>query len=177
MKGYKNKYGTFSVSGILVLFMLTSWFLVLPYITNVLEKVQLQNELSDQIIYSNNWEENYTELVEYRTDLEEGIRALDKNKLDPEDSYLLIDAIYEAAESAFIKIERINPSDITLNDRYKQIIDIEFTGRYHAIASFINKLENSSYPLVFNEIQLSKNGNANHLNASVTMEIEYNRNQ
>jgi len=176
MRGYKTTYGALSAVGILLLFSLASWFLVLPYLTNVFERVQLKNELIEQVVFSKNWEENYNELVKYRAEIEDVLQVLRKNRIELGESYLLIDSIYETAESTFVQILSINPSERSLNDGTQKFIELELNGRYHAIANFINNLESGSYPLTIPEIQLSRMSNTNLLLASITMNVEYTSN-
>jgi Tfp pilus assembly protein PilO len=173
MKGYNPLYGKLAVLGIFLAFGLMLWYLILPYITGVMEKVQLKNELTEQVAFSNNWEENYNQLAKYRLELEEGIQTLNRNRLDTDEAYLLIDAIYEFSETEIVQILRVDPQDISkTDDKVSQNIVVEFNGRYHSTASFINSLENSGYPLVIQEIEISRISNT-ELIAELTINVKF----
>ena len=173
MDTYKATYGKIAAIVLLILFSVTLWVVVLPYVTGVVEKVQLKNEFSERIAYSSNAEKDFEDLDQYKKGLEEGIQALQRNKSKEEQSYLIIDQLYKISETTYSEITSITPKEIQKEDRSVQTIELELIGRYHAIAEFINLLENSVFSVTIPEAQIRKQPSGNMLLAEITLQVHY----
>lgn len=173
MDSYKATYGKIAATVLLLVFSVTLWVVVLPYVTGVVEKVQLKNEFSERIAYSSNAEKDFEDLDQYKKGLEDGIQALQRNKIKEEQSYQIIDQLYKNSESTFSEITSITPKEIQKEDRRVQTIELELIGRYHAIAEFINSLENSVFSVTIPEAQISKQPSGNMLVAEITLQVHY----
>lgn len=171
-EGYQPNYGKYAGLLLIGMFLLVVWFGMLPYLTRVIEKVQLKNTLSEQVAFSSNWEEQLVKLRDYRNQLEVGIQSLEQSQLTPDEAFRIVEAMYTNAENTFVEVVRISQEPILGVDQPRQQLTIELEGRYHAIASFVNQME-SGFPLIISDIQMQRSSEANLLSVNLTLIVQY----
>ena len=171
---FKAYYGKIAAISLLLIFFAASWFLVLPYIVNTLEKIQIRKELKERVSLISNWEDRFKLLEEQNNELISSISKIESQSLKPDESFLITKKIYESAERYQIDIQQVEPGLLANNaSEVKQEIEINLKGDYHRIARFIESLEKSEFNITIQNFELQQSNPTPFVEGSIWLSIKY----
>lgn len=133
-------------SGVLVvLFIAGIVFGLLPYLSQTIERQQVLSSQQESIAFMSDWKGQQKELAEQKKILTEYVRSVKSSIPTQEEFPVVIEYLFRAARRAGIDIESMTPGKQSMEDLSLRSISIKSTGEYHAIATFINEIEQSNY--------------------------------
>ncbi len=126
----------------LLSFLAITIFLVLPFIVDTYEKHSVLSSQNQQIELMSNWQTELLDLNEKQEILDERLNSMVVNMLQEDDFSVVLEQIFEEAQTANVTISRVQPLNGAIKGTYfEREIALDFTGSYHSIARFINQVE------------------------------------
>lgn len=158
---------------LVVTFLGTLVFGLLPFVVNVYEKQKALTSQNDQIEFMGNWKEQLVELDSTQTILDGRIKTVYTELVSEGEFSTIIERLFEEAQSTSSSIKRIQPTGSVSNGEYvEKKITLDVNGSYHSIARFINKIEQSGIMIEVESFSIKESdSNPSILDGVVTIQV------
>lgn len=158
---------------VLVVFILGTTFMVLPYIATNYEMHQVWIGHKESIAYQGDWKQEFSDLEAKETKIKQALNTLYVGMPLQHELSKVIDELFKKANSNNIRVAKILPVEDEYENGYlRKHFELEISGRYHSIARYINALEQGRYLILVESFNLSKaKDQAGLLDGKLVLEI------
>lgn len=170
----KNLYTWKIVAGTsLAGFLGITIFALLPHLVEVYEKYSVLSTQNEQIEVMGNWKEQLSDLEEKQSILDEGISKMYVDLAYENEFSKIVEQTLSDAKESVVSIAVIQPTGETIEDAYnRKRVSLEFSGSYHSVARFVNRLEQNGLVIEVQDLSVQKEQNLDtRLNGSLNLEI------
>lgn len=133
------------VSGLVIMaFIVTLVFGVLPFVTQVYEKWQVLRSQNEQIQLVGNWKTQLIELEAKQEILDERFSEVLASLTSGDGFSGVVEELFSKARASSVTVQRIEPGVRTVSGGYEsRQISLQVSGGYHSLARFISQVEQS----------------------------------
>lgn len=156
LKKYRWKIAS---GGMLMITLLSIGFLLLPYIGSTLEKSQVLATQKENIAFMTDWKGQQSVLKKQKEILDEYLGTKESAIPSLEDFPSIIEYLFTTSEQNNVKIQKMMPFENKRESLMERSVMIEVIGDYNGIASFINRIEQSSFIVRIEKLELIKKEN------------------
>lgn len=170
----KNLHTWKIVAGISLLgFFAITIFVLLPHLVEVYEKYSVLSTQNEQIQAMGNWKDQLKDLEGKQGVLDEGINIMYVDLAYENEFSKIVEQTLSDAKEAVVSIAMIQPTGETIEEAYnRKKVRLEFSGSYHSIAQFVNRLEQNGLVIEVQDLSVQKDGLIEtRLNGSLNLEI------
>lgn len=156
LKKYRWKIAS---GGMLMITLLSIGFLLLPYIGSTLEKSQVLATQKKNIAFMTDWKGQQSVLKKQKEILDEYLGTKESAIPSLEDFPSIIEYLFTTSEQNNVKIQKMMPLENKRESLMERSVMIEVIGDYNGVASFINQVEQSSFIVRVEKLELLKKEN------------------
>ncbi|WP_299535353.1 type 4a pilus biogenesis protein PilO [Ulvibacterium sp.] len=133
-------------------------YVVLPYISNTLEKYQIYSSQKESLELVGDWSEQLEGLEEKQKVLDESLTSMYIGLPKEQEFSTVIASLFSKARTSNVNIVKIEPSESQPHQgQLKKKFSLELQSEYHQLARFINRVEQGDYLINLQQMSISSN--------------------
>lgn len=139
-------------TGVLIVLV---WWVLLPRLSSAYRSFQDWQRQRERIQSAAEWESQLARLEDEKQRLQRRLDSLFVSLPEGDRMSVVLDVVQKHAERGGIELRQVRPRAKVTFDTYEELpLDVVLTGRYHSIARFVDRIEQSQYLMKVDEVAL-----------------------